>query len=72
MKVAIGAAQGLVFLHDSEQPVIYRDFKASNVLVDLVCCLAISIHMIWWALGEITCMLFMCWSNFPLLIMKQR
>ncbi|XP_057448068.1 probable serine/threonine-protein kinase PBL3 isoform X2 [Lotus japonicus] len=35
MKVAIGAAQGLVFLHDSEQPVIYRDFKASNVLVDL-------------------------------------
>ncbi|KAK3226610.1 hypothetical protein Dsin_006472 [Dipteronia sinensis] len=34
MKVAIGAARGLSFLHDSEQQVIYRDFKASNILLD--------------------------------------
>ncbi|KAI4365913.1 hypothetical protein MLD38_021852 [Melastoma candidum] len=34
MKVAIGAAQGLSFLHESEQQIIYRDFKASNILLD--------------------------------------
>ncbi|XP_028788492.1 probable serine/threonine-protein kinase PBL3 [Neltuma alba] len=34
IKVAIGAARGLTFLHDSEQQVIYRDFKASNILLD--------------------------------------
>ncbi|KAL5747413.1 hypothetical protein ACOSP7_024414 [Xanthoceras sorbifolium] len=34
IKVAIGAARGLSFLHDSEQQVIYRDFKASNILLD--------------------------------------
>ncbi|CAK9155696.1 unnamed protein product [Ilex paraguariensis] len=34
IKVAIGAARGLSFLHDSESQVIYRDFKASNVLLD--------------------------------------
>ncbi|KAK4764803.1 hypothetical protein SAY86_025893 [Trapa natans] len=34
MKVAIGAARGLCFLHDADSPVIYRDFKASNILLD--------------------------------------
>lgn len=37
MKVAIGAAKGLSFLHDAESQVIYRDFKASNILLDAVC-----------------------------------
>ncbi|KAG6687581.1 hypothetical protein I3842_11G079300 [Carya illinoinensis] len=30
VKIAIGAAKGLAFLHGAEQPVIYRDFKTSN------------------------------------------
>ncbi|KAI3963436.1 hypothetical protein MKW98_022858 [Papaver atlanticum] len=35
MKVATGAARGLCFLHDAESQVIYRDFKASNILLDV-------------------------------------
>lgn len=34
--MAIGAARGLSFLHDAESQVIYRDFKASNILLDAV------------------------------------
>ncbi|KAL3830041.1 hypothetical protein ACJIZ3_018843 [Penstemon smallii] len=34
MKIALGAAKGLVFLHEAQNPVIYRDFKASNILLD--------------------------------------
>ncbi|XP_015055488.1 probable serine/threonine-protein kinase PBL11 [Solanum pennellii] len=34
MKVALGAARGLAFLHNAETKVIYRDFKTSNILLD--------------------------------------
>lgn len=37
MKVALGAAKGLAFLHSDEAKVIYRDFKSSNILLDSVC-----------------------------------
>jgi serine/threonine protein kinase len=36
MQTAVGAAKGLAFLHDADTPVIYRDFKASNILLDSV------------------------------------
>ncbi|KAF5794874.1 putative transferase, protein kinase RLK-Pelle-RLCK-VIIa-2 family [Helianthus annuus] len=34
IKVALGAAKGLAFLHSPEAKVIYRDFKSSNILID--------------------------------------
>lgn len=34
LKIALGAAKGLAFLHSTEPKVIYRDFKTSNILLD--------------------------------------
>ncbi|XP_071913095.1 serine/threonine-protein kinase PBL34-like isoform X1 [Coffea arabica] len=35
IKIALDAAKGLAFLHEeAERPVIYRDFKTSNILLD--------------------------------------
>ncbi|KAJ0701264.1 putative protein kinase RLK-Pelle-RLCK-VIIa-2 family [Helianthus annuus] len=34
MKIALDAAKGLQYLHTTERPVIYRDFKSSNILLD--------------------------------------
>ncbi|KAI4384481.1 hypothetical protein MLD38_002631 [Melastoma candidum] len=34
LRIALGAARGLAFLHSEEARVIYRDFKTSNVLLD--------------------------------------
>ncbi|KAM0027044.1 putative protein kinase RLK-Pelle-RLCK-VIIa-2 family [Helianthus debilis subsp. tardiflorus] len=33
IKITLGAAKGLAFLHKEENPVIYRDFKTSNILL---------------------------------------
>ncbi|KAK3119613.1 hypothetical protein QOZ80_9AG0672830 [Eleusine coracana subsp. coracana] len=34
MSIALGAAKGLACLHNAQKPVIYRDFKTSNILLD--------------------------------------
>lgn len=35
MKIAYGAAQGLEYLHDkTNPPIVYRDLKSSNILLD--------------------------------------
>jgi serine/threonine protein kinase len=35
VKIAIGSARGLAYLHEDSQPcVIHRDFKASNILLE--------------------------------------
>jgi len=36
MEIVVGAVKGLAFLHEAEKPVIYRDFKASNILLGSV------------------------------------
>ncbi|KAG6428508.1 hypothetical protein SASPL_112760 [Salvia splendens] len=36
LKIALDTARGLAFLHGVEKPIIYRDFKTSNILLDEV------------------------------------
>ncbi|KAM3355901.1 hypothetical protein P3S68_022615 [Capsicum galapagoense] len=43
LKIAIGATQGLTFLHTSEKKVIHKDFKASNILLGG----DNSLHVVW-------------------------
>jgi len=37
VNIAISVARGLTFLHSLDQNVIFRDLKASNILLDSVC-----------------------------------
>ena len=38
LAIALHVARGLAFLHGPDRPIIYRDFKTSNILLDAVRC----------------------------------
>lgn len=46
MKIALGAAKGLAYLHN-EADVTCRDFKASNILLD-----SVSVRKTIWSIAE--------------------
>lgn len=46
LKIALGAARGLAFLHSTEDKIIYRDFKTSNILLDTVCKLVLALFLV--------------------------
>ena len=48
IKIAMDAARGLEFLHTTENTVIYRDFKAANILLDEVKLQQFSAHFCDW------------------------
>lgn len=37
VNISVGVAKGLAFLHSLNANVIFRDLKASNILLDSVC-----------------------------------
>ena len=39
----LGAARGMLYLHDSRPPVIHRDLKSPNLLVDKDCNVKVSV-----------------------------
>ncbi|KAG6482467.1 hypothetical protein ZIOFF_059098 [Zingiber officinale] len=51
LKIVIGAARGLAFLHASERQIIYRDFKASNILLDSAFVCRVNAELLREALG---------------------
>ncbi|PHT63887.1 putative serine/threonine-protein kinase Cx32, chloroplastic [Capsicum annuum] len=51
LKIVIGAARGLAFLHSSEKQVNCRDFKTSNILLVGVCFLFFSLGIYYHIIG---------------------
>ncbi len=54
MKIALGSARGLAYLHEDSTPrVIHRDFKASNILLEDDCTPKVSDFGLAKAAGEV-------------------
>lgn len=47
MNIAIDVARGLSFLHSLDPSVIYRDLKASNILLDSVITGMVDMYLLW-------------------------